>query len=307
LDSKLIVEQMSGRWKVKNENMRRLALAARDAFPPQQVTYKWVPREQNKAADALVNSALDGVPVRRGPKTKQPDDSAADVEPERAPNVLVGWSATHATVTTTLLLRHGETIHTLQKRFSGWGGDDPGLSDAGRAQARLAGVGLLTGDPIAAVVSSPMLRTRETADIVADQLGVEVVIEPDLRECAFGEWDGLTFAEAQERSPEHLSEWLASTSVRPPGGESFDEVTARVTLARDRIVEQYAGSTVLLVTHVTPVKTLVRLALDAPAHALFRMEVSSASLSTVLWFGDGQASVRTFNETAHLSSFKGPG
>ncbi len=307
LDSKLIVEQMSGRWKVKHENMRRLASTARDAFPPQQVTYKWVPREQNKAADALVNSALDGIPVQRGPNTQQPDDPTADLEPERAPNVLVGWSTTHPTVTTTLLLRHGETVHTPQKRFSGWGGDDPGLSEVGREQARLAGAALLTDEPMAAVVSSPMLRTRQTADIVADQLGVEVVTDSDLRECAFGEWDGLTFAEAQEQFPEQISRWLASTSVRPPGGESFDEVTARVTSARDRIVERYAGSSVLLVTHVTPVKTLVRLALDAPAHALFRMEVSSASLSTVLWFGDGHASVRTFNETAHLASLAGSG
>jgi probable phosphoglycerate mutase len=210
-------------------------------------------------------------------------------------------------VTTTLLLRHGETIHTAHKRFSGWGGDDPGLSDAGREQARLTGAALLTGEPIAAVISSPMLRTKETADIVADQLEVEVVIERDLRECAFGEWDGLTFSEAQERFPEQVSQWMASTSVRPPGGESFDEVTTRVTSARDRIVERYAGSTVLVVTHVTPVKTLVRLALEAPAQALFRMEVSSASLSTVLWFGDGHASVRTFNETAHLESLAGNG
>lgn len=61
LDSKLVVEQMSGRWKIKHEAMRRLALEARDAFPPSQVRYTWVPREANKAADALVNESLDAV------------------------------------------------------------------------------------------------------------------------------------------------------------------------------------------------------------------------------------------------------
>lgn len=59
LDSKLVVEQMSGRWKIKHPDMRELAIRARDAFPAQNVTYTWVPREQNKRADALVNEALD--------------------------------------------------------------------------------------------------------------------------------------------------------------------------------------------------------------------------------------------------------
>ena len=63
LDSKLVVEQMSGRWKIKHPDMRQLALQARDAFPPTQVTYTWVPREQNKLADALVNESLDAIAV----------------------------------------------------------------------------------------------------------------------------------------------------------------------------------------------------------------------------------------------------
>ncbi len=61
LDSKLVVEQMSGRWKIKHPDMRELAISARNAFVPQQVTYTWVPREQNKLADALVNESLDAV------------------------------------------------------------------------------------------------------------------------------------------------------------------------------------------------------------------------------------------------------
>lgn len=63
LDSKLVVEQMSGRWKIKNDNLRVIAIKARDAFPPQQVTYTWVPREANKEADALVNECLDHVAI----------------------------------------------------------------------------------------------------------------------------------------------------------------------------------------------------------------------------------------------------
>jgi probable phosphoglycerate mutase len=60
MDSKLVVEQMSGRWKIKHPDMRTLALRARDVLPPQNVTYTWIPRAENGAADALVNDALDG-------------------------------------------------------------------------------------------------------------------------------------------------------------------------------------------------------------------------------------------------------
>ena len=301
LDSKLIVEQMSGRWKIKHENMRRLALEVRETFPASAVSYTWVPREQNKDADRLVNVALDGSPVRRSHGGDQLPDGPTDAEPVRAANALVGWSATHPTVTTTTLLRHGVTIHTAHKRFSGWGGDDPGLSDEGQQQARDTAAHLARLGEIDLVVTSPMVRTKETAATVAAQLGVDVLVEHDLRECSFGEWDGLTFAEVQQTSPEELTQWLASTAVRPPGGESFDEVSGRVMAARDRLLGDQSGRTLLLVTHVTPLKTLVRLALDAPAHALFRMEVRPASLSTIQWFGDGHASVRTFNETGHLS------
>lgn len=301
LDSKLIVEQMSGRWKIKHESMRRLALVARGIFPAGSVEYTWVPREQNKDADRLVNIALDGSAVRRSHGPERLPDGPTDAEPVRAPNALVGWSSTHPTVTTTVLLRHGETIHTAHKRFSGWGGDDPGLSGVGQQQARDTGSHLARLAEIDLVIASPMVRTRETAAVVAQQLGVDVLEDHDLRECSFGEWDGLTFAEVQQSFAKELDEWLASTASRPPGGESFDEVSTRVAAARDRLLIEHGGKSLLIVTHVTPLKTLVRLALDAPAHALFRMEVRPASLSTVQWFGDGHASLRTFNETAHLT------
>ena len=64
MDSKLVVEQMAGRWKIKHPAMKPLAVRAQQLRPP-SVTWTWVPRELNKRADALVNSALDGVPVPR--------------------------------------------------------------------------------------------------------------------------------------------------------------------------------------------------------------------------------------------------
>jgi probable phosphoglycerate mutase len=300
LDSKLVVEQMSGRWKIKHIDMRERAMRARDAFPSDSVKYVWVPREKNKRADRLVNAALDG--------RESTGASGVDAEPDRPDggpetqrqNVLVGWSQAHPVVTITNLLRHGETRHTADKRFSGFGGDDPSLNDAGIEQAHRAGRHLVASGGADLIVTSPMARTRETAAIVAEHLGVDVVADDALRECNFGEWDGQTFADVQRDYPEALDAWLASTSVAPPGGESFDQVEERVRAWRDRMLAEFEGSNLVVVTHVTPLKTMLRLALDAPSHAYFRIEIKPASLSTISWFGDGNVSVRSINEIPNL-------
>jgi probable phosphoglycerate mutase len=318
LDSKLVVEQMSGRWKIKHPDMRPLALEARAVLPPERVQFTWVPREQNRHADRLANEALDaaargeewvqGLTVQeeaaarggRRPASSSPvvvDE--AEVEPPPAPNTLVGWAGDLGAATTTYLLRHGETAYTAAKRFSGSGGEDPPLTDVGRRQAEAAARALLPAG-VEAILSSPVRRARQTADVVAAALGLPVREAEGFRECAFGEWDGHTFAEVKQGWPAELAAWLGSTAVRPPGGESFDEVERRVRRARDQLVARYAGRTVLVVSHVTPVKMLVRLALGAPATALYRMEMSPASLTEIAWYADGNASLRRFNDAAHL-------
>lgn len=202
---------------------------------------------------------------------------------------------------TFVLLRHGETPLTPQKRFSGSGGSDPSLSPVGREQAERVAASLARRGTIEAVVASPLARTRETAGIVAARLGLEVAIEEGLRETDFGAWEGLTFGEVRERHPADLDAWLASPDAEPTGGgESFAATGTRIAATRDRLVAAYAGRTVLLVSHVTPIKTFVRLALGAPPESLFRMELSAASLSAVAYYADGGASVRLFNETSHL-------
>lgn len=295
MDSKLVVEQMSGRWKIKHAPLRELAAEAGSIFPDGQVTYSWIPRERNRDADRLVNAALDG--TWQGP---------GEAKPQAPQNHLMGWSAPVASATTTLLLRHGETEHTVEKRFSGSGGDDPTLSEWGEQQARLAAAFVQEHDNVVAVLTSPLRRTQQTAQEVAQVLGCDVVVDSDLRECNFGDWDGYAFTAVQERWPDELRAWLNSTAVRPPGGESFDEVAARVAQARARIVEQYPDAAVVVVTHVTPIKTLVRLALDAPSRALFSMELRPASLSSVVWYGDGNASLRAFNDTSFLRDEPSP-
>lgn len=325
MDSKLVVEQMSGRWKIKHPDMRPLAAEAQRIFPPAAVTYEWMPREKNKHADRLANEAMDA--GKRGEKWSPAASTAeldagsagagssgagptgagpavAAAQPVAAAPVAAppaGWGGDLGPPTTLVLLRHGETALTPEKRFSGSGGADPELSATGVRQAAAAASALAARGTVQAVLSSPLRRCQQTASAVAARLGLEVRTEDGLREADFGAWEGLTFAEVRERHPEDLAAWLASAEAEPTGGgESFAAVARRVARARDRILARYPGRTVLLVTHVTPVKTLARLALGAPPESLFRMELAAASLSAVAYYADGNASLRLLNDTGHM-------
>ena len=436
MDSKLVVEQMSGRWKIKHPDMKPLAAQAGEVFPADQVTYEWIPRAQNKHADRLANEAMDAGKRgeqwsaasstaeldARAQRSASPDpagppgDAAAGAATARAaladelssassgetpkgrghdrlsgagsaeafqgggdrlssagsaeasrgggggrlsgagsaeafqgrggaqpssagsgdalkgrgelrdqppPAVTVtttdkttadtraarnvatpsaGWApADMGAPATFVLLRHGETPLTPQKRFSGSGGTDPSLSPVGQDQATRAATALAARGTIQHIIASPLTRTRETAAAVADRLGLDVTIEEGLRETDFGAWEGLTFGEVRERYPEDLTTWLADPTAQPTGGgESFADTATRIAATRDKLTATYAGRTVLLVTHVTPIKTFVQLALGAPPESLFRMELSAASISAVAYYADGNASVRLFNDTSHL-------
>ncbi|WP_086773425.1 bifunctional RNase H/acid phosphatase [Streptomyces bobili] len=385
MDSKLVVEQMSGRWKIKHPGMKPLAAEAAGIYPPGQVTYEWIPREHNKHADRLANEAMDAgkrgeqwdagasmaalnaAPVDRTPSGPPGDARAgaakarealaggragsapapatagghtgdttgtatvtgtgtaatsdadrraartlASPSPAPAPasasasgqaQPSVGWGAAPdlGAPATFVLLRHGETPLTPEKRFSGSGGSDPALSAVGREQAERVADALARRGTVQHIVASPLARTRETAAAVAARLGLEVTVDDGLRETDFGAWEGLTFGEVRERYPDDLNAWLSDPEAEPTGGgESFAATAVRIAAARDKLVAAYAGRTVLLVTHVTPIKTLVRLALGAPPESLFRMELSAASLSVVAYYADGNASVRLLNDTSHL-------
>ncbi|MFD7735451.1 bifunctional RNase H/acid phosphatase [Kitasatospora phosalacinea] len=322
MDSKLVVEQMSGRWQVKHPDMRPLAAEARAVLPAGNVTYDWIPRERNKTADRLANEAMDaGRQGRRwepAPRPAAPAVSTAAATDEPLPAAGAGTAAAAGSVagtpragwagpadlgtpTTLVLLRHGETPLTPHKRFSGSTGSDPGLSEKGRWQAERAADSLAARGTVQVVVASPMLRTRQTAEATARRLGLEVRIEEGLRELDFGAWEGLTFAEVMERHPDDLTTWLGSAKAKPTGStESLTTLAQRVAQARDRIIARHPGKTVLVVSHVSPIKTLVRLALGAPPDAVHRMELSAASLCAVQYYSDGNASLRLLNDTSHL-------
>ncbi|WP_433167654.1 bifunctional RNase H/acid phosphatase [Kribbella sp. CA-247076] len=293
MDSKLVIEQMAGRWKIKHPDLQPLAVKAQ-GLAPFGTEWTWVPRAQNAAADALANMALDGVPIPLTPEAVAPGPAVAK-EPSDLQKALQGWGPQAEPPTQLIFLRHGETPHTVEKRFSGSGGDNPGLSDTGRAQAHAAAEYLARIGGVDALVVSPMRRTRETAEIVGAGLGLEPIVDEGWVEVAFGDWDGHTFAEVQQKWPDALNAWLESTAVAPPGGESFDASARRARSARDKLLAKYPGKTVVVVTHVTPIKLMVRSVLQAPMASLFRMELRPATVTEIHWYADGLASLRSFN------------
>lgn len=299
MDSKLVVEQMSGHWKIKHPDMRALAAQAA-AVAPEGTTYTWVPRARNDHADRLANEALDG--VRDG--VSLPGDGVPD-EPDSAVEEAESPASGPGEPTTIVLVRHGVTAHTTGRRFSGGlGGDNPPLSEEGRAQAAEVAAWLTElKDSVDVVVASPVRRTRETADIVAEALGLPVEEEPGFAEMEFGEWDGLTFTEVAERDKDRLEAWFADMAAPPPGGESFVEVRERVLAGLERLLATHSGRTVVVVSHVTPIKTLVAHAMESPLDSLFRMELSPAAVSVIAFYpdratGQQRGSLRFFNALA---------
>ena len=385
LDSKLVVEQLSGGWAIKNARLRQLALRAKALAPVDQVRYTWVPRAQNKRADALANQSMDAAAAGRPGRIERwhrgtgdddiyvdaadhlsddaqleaegaraaaqeqapgawldgaaaaesgaaqvrallrgeptgPGETAAEAAPPAPPaaaaaatgggaesdagaeNKIVGWSRADLGAPTTLLLvRHGVTQQSVEHRFSGVNGFDPPLIELGRQQAEAAAEELARRGGADVIVCSPLQRTRQTAAIITERLGLGAPVVIDgIAEADFGEWDSLDFAEVKQRWPDELAAWLGSTEVAPPGGESFATVRRRVDAARAQIVEQFPRQRVLAVSHVTPIKVLVQNVLEAPASSAYRFELAPCSLTTLAWWADGVSTIFGMGESGHL-------
>ncbi|MEV6073092.1 bifunctional RNase H/acid phosphatase [Nocardia sp. NPDC052001] len=351
MDSKLVVEQMAGRWKVKHEAMIPLADRARRLVAGfDRVSFEWIPRKENSHADQLANEAMDDAEVvgevrnalnqpvaesssaqrdsgsraasdlaaaaelsdplaaTRGPAvattsadtgTAAPSDRAGTTPAAKGTSTPApGWTGAVGRPTRLLLLRHGQTELSVERRYSGRG--NPPLTELGRQQAANAAKMLAGKGNIAAIVCSPLGRARETAEAAGKALALPVRVLDGLIETDFGAWEGLTFAEARDHDPESHARWLGDPAVAPPGGESFDQVRERVESVRRDLVALYPGANVLVVSHVTPIKMLLQLALGVGPSLLYRLHLDLASLSIAEFYPDGGSSVRLANDTSYL-------
>lgn len=340
MDSKLVVEQMRGTWQAKHAGMRDLRDEARAlARQFDDVSYQWIPREQNKHADRLANAAMDraaGLTPKSAPPapstsatsvSADPVSSVAPVSsaPVSSASVSASVSPTPTTAMTTtavtttavapaaaawtppvgattrlVLVRHGATAHSGPRLFSGR--NELPLAPDGERQAAALGARFCRTPDIAAIISSPYRRARQTAQAIVDAAGVgSVQVADGLAELDFGVWEGLGSAEVTARWGAEFAAF-AEGETPAPQGESFADVAARVARTRDEILAAHPGQTLLLVTHVTPIKTLLRLALAAPQEALFRIHLDTASVSIVDYPLAGSPSVRLMNDTSHLTA-----
>ncbi len=299
MDSRLVIEQMSGTWKIKHRDMVPLAQRAKE-LAPAGVRYSWVPRDRNQDADRLANLALDnpeGIVHGTG------GGSATEVAPVATPTP--PWE--QGAPTTLVLVRHGDTDHTAARTFSGSTGSDPALNDHGRSQveATAAWLAPLVEHDLV-MLSSPMQRTRQTADVVAARLGTTYDLHEGLVEASFGAWEGLTYRQAGERDPEGFTAWLGDPTRRAGGtGDSMHGMRERMDGVRDALREQHAGRTVLAVTHLTPIKMLLQGVLELPLEGVFRTEVMPASVTVLTWYADGRGVVRLLNGLPGADAYVG--
>ena len=328
LDSKLVVEQLSGRWKIKHEDMRRLALEARDLAQSVvaaggSVRYAWVPRAENSAADRLSNVAMDGESVRRDlwrgeHEPEQPASSAAadhtsgtsaaqtssaDGTAEGAPAVAqamgtgTGARPDRGSVTRLVLVRHGVTTFTEEGRLDGRGGLDPSLSEAGRAQAERAArsVAALLDGVQPRVITSSLARAVETGAAIAATLGVDPEVDADFDEQSFGDWDGALISDLIGSVPEELLRFRHDPSYARPGGETHEELMERVRNAYERVIA--AGGTAVVVSHRKPIMCVLAHVLDLTPEASWRLAASPGSLQAIEAWQDGTISVAFTNRT----------
>ena len=202
-------------------------------------------------------------------------------------------------VTRFILVRHGETIANREFRYIG--ASDNALTEPGQVQAvQLAGA--LSVLPVAAVYSSPRQRAYQTALPIASRHGLTVQILEDLREVDFGIWEGLSRGEVIARSvqdAEYLLAWERETALAPPNGESLDAMHRRVSAVVEKLVQAHPDQTIVLVSHVGPIKAVLCAALGVPVSAAFRIFLDPATISVVDW-RQPYPVVRLLNSHSHL-------
>jgi probable phosphoglycerate mutase len=308
MDSKLVVEQMSGRWKIKHEDMRRLALVARDVVAAisragGSVSFEWIPRERNKLADALSNRGMDGVTLSRLVGEAVTDTTVAEAVDEvvdPAPSgtaAPVGVGPDLGTPTRILLVRHGVTDFTAQGRLDGRGGADPSLNASGRSQAAAAGraAAHLLGEAPARLVTSSLTRAIETGAAIAEATGLEPEVDPDWDEQNFGDWDGASVADLVREDPEALRALRNDPTYARPGGETHEQMAQRVLAAFERSVA--AGGITVVVCHRKPIMAVLAHLLQMPHETIWRLAAAPGSLTAVEVWADGNASVAFTNRT----------
>jgi probable phosphoglycerate mutase len=195
------------------------------------------------------------------------------------------------------VVRHGETLFNAQERFTGQ--MDVPLSQRGEQQAEALGRRLSTVR-LDVIVASDLQRARATAQAIARHHGLRVEEDADLREIAFGSWEGATYAEVLAREKALVQRWRADPTIfPPPGGETVTQLHERVVRALERWHRRYVGGTVLWAVHGGVIEVLLCHLLNVELQRRWDFRHENASITEVDLAGKDAAIVR-LNETDHL-------
>ncbi|MBK8163700.1 MAG: histidine phosphatase family protein [Gammaproteobacteria bacterium] len=182
--------------------------------------------------------------------------------------------------TSIIYVRHGQADFPHDRLYCDER-EDPSLTAEGLAQAQLAAT-LLADQAIEAIYSSPMMRTRMTAELIADKSTARVIFEPRLKERPFGIWDGLYFDEIARDYPDQFLAWKRDPiSFVPEGGETIDAHMDRVKSALQDIIDNHRGQRILVVSHVGPIRMCITDALGMPLSSYRRLTIDYASVTRV--------------------------
>ncbi len=201
-------------------------------------------------------------------------------------------------VTSVLAVRHGETAWNRETRIQGQ--LDIPLSPLGAAQAsRLAQA--LDGQGVEVIYASDLARARQTAEAVAQQLGLALQLEPGLRERGFGLFEGLTWAEIETRWPAESERWRRrDPEFAAQGGESLQDFYARAVAAVEALASRHPGQTVLIVAHGGVLDCLYRAAARQSLQAARTWTLGNASINRLLYSQSGLTLVG-WNDDNHLA------
>ncbi|MDK4209577.1 bifunctional RNase H/acid phosphatase [Corynebacterium accolens] len=325
MDSRLVVEQMNGRWKIKHPDMKQLGVQAQKLMQQLgRVNLSWVRRNDNKVADALSNEAMDAATAGHAPGVvdrgddsgddSDTGDTAAGADEQAVSDTFsdagaakistgshASWTGATCQPTTLILVRHGQTTYSAEHRYCGH--SDIELTETGMQQAEASAAAVAERGEIDLVVSSPLQRCQVTAKKIAEKTGAQVETHDALIEADFGDWEGLTFQQAQDDDAALHDAWITDASLAPPAGESLAQVHRRVREFRKELVAKHPGKTIAVVSHVNPIKSLTRQALNAGPATFSHLFLDLASIGVVKFYDENSpvaSAVLSVNETAHL-------
>lgn len=203
-------------------------------------------------------------------------------------------------MTKIILVRHGQTLWNVECRYQGQ--SDVCLNETGLQQARLV-AGRLVNEDIAAIYASDLDRAKTTAEEIAKRHNLNVSIVPEFREISFGEWEGLSFSEIDEKWPGAMKRiFRQPDTIEIPGGETYQDVQIRAMGAIQKLVAKHPEETIVVVSHGATIRTILCAALNIPLTSVWRMRQDNTAVNIIEYSRDNWVSVLLMNDTHHLKA-----